>query len=66
MKRKQRIYEVCAERDSLKGKVRDYERVRQAIGLEQADRILEATYQQEQAEKEWKRTARQKTRVGAR
>ena len=23
-----RIYEVCAERDSLKGQVRDYERVR--------------------------------------
>ena len=29
----ERIYEVCAERDSLKGKVRDYERVRRAIGL---------------------------------
>ena len=62
----ERIYEVCAERDSLKGKVRDYERVRRAIGLEQADRILEAAYQQEQAEKERKRAARQKTRVGAR
>ena len=48
----ERIYEVCAERDSLKGKVRDYERVRRAIGPEQADRILEAAYQQEQAEKE--------------
>ncbi len=62
----ERIYEVCAERDSLKGKVRDYERVRRAIGPEQADRILEAAYQQEQAEKERKRAARQKTRVGAR
>ena len=62
----ERIYEVCAERDSLKGKVRDYERVRRAIGTEQADRILEAAYQQEQAEKERKRAARQKTRVGAR
>ena len=51
----ERIYEVCAERDSLKGKVRDYERVRRAIGPEQADRILEAAYQQEQAEKERKR-----------
>ena len=61
----ERIYEVCAERDSLKGKVRDYERVRRAIGTEQADRILEAAYQQEQAEKERKRAARQKTRVGA-
>lgn len=62
----ERIYEVCTERDSLKGKVRDYERVRRAIGPEQADRILEAAYQQEQAEKERKRAARQKTRVGAR
>ena len=62
----ERIYEVCAERDSLKGKVRDYERVRRAIGTEQADRILEAAYQQEQAEKERKRAARQKARLGAR
>ena len=60
------FYEVCAERDSLKGKVRDYERVRRAIGPEQADRILEAAYQQEQAEKERKRAARQKQRLGAR
>ena len=57
---------VCAERDSLKGKVRDYERVRRAIGPEQADKILEAVYQQEQAEKERKRAARPKMRVGAR
>ncbi len=49
-----------------KGKVRDYERVRRAIGPEQADRILEAAYQQEQAEKERKRDARQKARLGAR
>ena len=62
----ERIYEVCAERDSLKGKVRDYERVRRAIGPEQADRILEAAYLQEQAEKERKRDARQKARLGAR
>jgi len=61
-----RIYEVCAERDSLKGKVRDYERVRRAIGPEHADRILEATYQQEQVEKERKRIARQKARLDAR
>ena len=61
-----RIYEVCAERDSLKGKVRDYERVRRAIGPEQADRILEAAYQQEQVEKEQKWGARSKIRVGAR
>ena len=61
-----RIYEVCAERDSLKGQVRDYERVRRAIGPEQVDRILEAAYQQEQTEKERKRAARQKVKLGAR
>lgn len=61
-----RIYEVCAERDGLKGQVRDYERVRRAIGPEQADRILEAAYQQEQVEKEQKWGARSKIRVGAR
>ena len=57
-----RIYEVCAERDGLKG----HERVRRAIGPEQADRILEAAYQQEQVEKEQKWGARSKIRVGAR
>ena len=62
----ERLYEVCAERDSLKGKVRDYERVRRTIGPEQADRILEAAYQQEQVEKEQKWGARSKIRVGAR
>ena len=61
-----RIYEVCAERDGLKEQVRDYERVRRAIGPEQADRILEAAYQQEQVEKERKWGARSKMRVGAR
>lgn len=61
-----RIYEVCAERDSLKGQLRDYERVRRAIGPEQTDRILEAAYQQEQAEKERKRATKQKVRLGAR
>ena len=57
-----RIYEVCTERDSLKGQVRDYERVRRAIGPEQAGRILEAAHRQEQAEKERKRATRQKQR----
>ena len=61
-----RIYEVCAERDSLKGQVRDYERVRKAIGPEQTDKILEAAYQQEQAKKEHKRATRQKVKFGAR
>ena len=62
----ERLYEVCAERDSLKGKVRDYERVRRTIGPEQADRILEAAYQQEHAEKERKRAAKSKIRIDAR
>ena len=61
-----RIYEVCAERDSLMGQVRDYERVRRAIGPEQADRILEAAYQQEQTEKERKRATKRKVRLGVR
>ena len=62
----ERIYEVCAERDSLKGKVRDYERVKRAFGPEQVDRILEAAYQQEHAEKERKRAAKSKIRIDAR
>ena len=61
-----RIYEVCDERDNLRGQVMDYERLKRAIGPEQADRILEAAYQQEQAEKERKHTARKKARLGIR
>ena len=61
-----RIHDVCVERDSLMGQVRDYERLKQAIGPEQADRILETVYQQEQVEKERKRAARQKVKLGAR
>ena len=61
-----KIYEVCAERDSLKGEVRDYERIRRAIGPEQTDRILEVARQQEQAEKEQKQSARRKARLGTR
>ena len=61
-----RIYEVCAERDNLKRQVRDYERVRRAIGLEQADRILETARQQEQAENERKRAERPKAKLGVR
>ena len=61
-----KIYEVCAERDGLKRQVRDYERVRRAVGSEQVDRILEVAYQQEQTEQERKRAVRQKVRLGAR
>ncbi len=52
-----RIFEVRAERDSREETVRDYERARRAIGPGQADRILKAVHQQEQAEKERKRAA---------
>ena len=61
-----RIDKLCAERDSLKEQVRNYERVRQAIGPEQTDRILERAKQQEQTEKELKRTSKQKAKSGAR
>lgn len=61
-----RIHEVCAERDGLKGQVRDYERLKRAIGSEQVDRILETVHQQEQAEKEHKQSARRKVRLGTR
>ncbi len=54
-----RINRVCAERDNLRRQIRDYERVRQVIGPEQVDRILETEHQHEQVEKEWKRTMRQ-------
>ena len=61
-----RLQEVKLENKAMRQVSADYERVKRAIGPEQADRILEAAYQQEQAEKERKRAARQKTRVGAR
>ena len=61
-----RIYEICAEKDSLMGQVRDYERLKRAIGPEQADRILKAAYRQEQAEKERMHSARRKVRLGTR
>ena len=44
----------------------DYERVKRAFGPEQVDRILEAAYQQEHAEKERKRAAKSKIRIDAR
>lgn len=61
-----RVDEVAEELGVSVPQVRDYERVRRAIGPEQADRILEAAYQQEQVEKEQKWGARSKIRVGAR
>ena len=61
-----RLQEVKLENKAMRQVSADYERVKRAFGPEQVDRILEAAYQQEQAEKERKRAARQKTRVGAR
>ena len=61
-----RLDEVSAENKSLREEVRDYERLKRAIGPEQADRILEDSRQREQAEKERKRTARRKADLDAR
>ena len=61
-----RLQEVKLENKAMRQVSADYERVKRAFGPEQADRILEAAYQQEQAEKERKRDARQKARLGAR
>lgn len=53
-----RLDEVSAVNKSLKEEVRDYERLKRAIGPEQTDRKLEDLRQREQAEKERKRAAR--------
>ena len=61
-----RLQEVKLENKAMRQVSADYERVKRAFGPEQVDRILEAAYQQEHAEKERKRAARPKMRVGAR
>ncbi|MEY8319217.1 plasmid recombination protein [Oscillospiraceae bacterium 50-58] len=61
-----RLDDVLADNKALQERSMDYERVRRAIGPEQADRILETAYQQEQAEKERRRGTRQKTRSSTR
>ena len=61
-----RLDEVSAENKSLREEVRDYERLKRAIGPEQADRILEDLRQREQAERERKRAARRKADLDAR
>ena len=61
-----RLDEVSAENKSLREEVRDYERLKRAIGPEQASMMLEAARQQEQAEKERKRAARRKADLDAR
>ena len=57
-----RIYEVCAERDSLKGQVRDYERVKRAFGPEEVERAVEDAKRREAAEKEQRQTKRKFSR----
>ena len=60
-----RIYEVCAERDSLKGQVKDYERVKRAFGPEEVERVVEDAKRREAQERE-KRKAKRKFSRGAR
>ena len=61
-----RLDAVSAENKALREEARDYERLKRAIGPEQADRMLETARQQEQAEKERKRAARRKADIDAR
>ena len=60
-----RIYEVCAERDSLKGQVRDFERVKRAFGPEEVERAVEDAKRREAQEREQKKAKRKFSR-GAR
>ena len=60
-----RIYEVCAERDSLKGQVKDYERVKRAFGPEEVERAVEDAKRREAQEREQKKAKRKFSR-GAR
>ena len=60
-----RIYEVCAERDSLKGQVKDYERVKRAFGPEEVERAVEDAKRREAQEREQKK-AKRRFRRGAR
>ena len=61
-----RLDAVSSENKSLREEVRDYERLKRAIGPDQASMMLEAARQQEQAERERKRTARRKADLDAR
>ena len=60
-----RIYEVCAERDSLMGQIRDFERVKRAFGPEEVERVVEDAKRQEAQEQEQKKAKRKFSR-GAR
>ena len=61
-----RLQEVKLENKAMRQVSADYERVKRAFGPEQVDRILEAAYQQEHAERERKRAAKSKIRIDAR
>ena len=58
-----RIYEVCAERDSLMGQVRDFERGKRAFGPEEVERVVEDAKRQEAQEQ---KKAKRKFSRGAR
>lgn len=62
----ERLQEVKIENKALRRTVADFERVKRAIGSEQADKILEAAHQQEQAEKERRRGSKQKVKARTR
>ena len=57
-----RIYEVCTERDSLKGQVMDYARIKWAFGPEEVERAVEEVKRQETAEKEQRKAKRKFSR----
>jgi hypothetical protein len=59
-----RIYEVCTERDSLKGQVRDYERVKQVFGAEKVGRAIEDAKRREAQEQEQQKVKRKFSRSG--
>lgn len=61
-----RIHDVCAERDALKERVMDYERVKQAYGPEQVEATVQMVKQQEQAQKEHQRTLKRAKNKDAR
>ncbi|WP_336595646.1 hypothetical protein, partial [Bacteroides acidifaciens] len=61
-----RLQEAKLENKALRGTVADFERVKRAFGPEEVERAVEDAHRQEQAEKERKRDAKQKSRLGSR
>ena len=62
----ERLQEVKLENKALRGTVADFERVKRAFGPQEVEAAVETAHRQEQAEKERKQAARQKTKFGAR